>query len=729
VAGPDLEELRERIRDASAVVGDPFALVRDVAHAYALVEASADSARDERLGQARDLIIRLLDHRDELGSARPVLDALLARVGLFPYMQEDQLSGRDLLAYEAHRPLASWGTEEFIWHRDQARAYALLADGKSVILSAPTSFGKSRIIDGLVATGRFRHTLVVVPTIALIDEARRRLTRQFGRDYKIVTHASQAAAERTIYVLTQERVLEFEELPELDLFVVDEFYKLALDEDNPDRSRLLNQALYKLLQTSTQFYLLGPNIGGIGQTTLDQLDCVYLDSWDTTVAVDIHQVPRGKKRERLVEVCRDCAARDEQTLVFCSGPARAESVGILLAEAGLGRPKPAAVDAADWLSQEFHPQWRLARALQNGVGIHHGRLPRAIGHYLVSAFDAGEVNFLVCTSTLIEGVNTKAKNIVVYDSSINRRPIDLFTFNNIRGRSGRMFEHITGRVYLFSPQPDPPLQEIDFPVLAQPEDAPPELYIGMDPDDLGSSAKHALDAALADSLIAPGVIEANPAVGIEDQLKLARGISELDRSEAGHLAWTTAYPRKENLEAVWALVWRYVAGEDRRRWPFGAVSLRALPVWISQLESGHPRDLIEAQLRFYGGEKLDQVLLNVLQFQRNGLAFEVPKWLKTVDRLQRELLPRRGLRPGDYSGYLTRIENLFLPHPLGFLDEYGLPPQLAQKLDHALRREGDELDDVLGRLVHLDVEALELAPFERRLLKEARTDLGVLPAA
>ena len=80
---------------------------------------------------------------------------------------------------------------------------------------------------------------------------------------------------------------------------------------------------------------------------------------------------------------------------------------------------------------------------------------------MISAFERGEINFLVCTSTLIEGVNTKAKNVIVYDQSIGRtrRPIDLFTFNNIRGRSGRMFSHVTGRVYLFKRAPEPPLKD------------------------------------------------------------------------------------------------------------------------------------------------------------------------------------------------------------------------------------------------------------------------------
>src|SRR3954451_19710329 len=104
-------------------------------------------------------------------------------------------------------------------------------DRRNVVLSAPTSFGKSRVIDGVLASGKFSNVVMIVPTIALIDETRRRLSRLLGDTHKVVTHVDQDADSKTVYVLTQERVLEFDELPAIDLFIVDEFYKLSVDDD------------------------------------------------------------------------------------------------------------------------------------------------------------------------------------------------------------------------------------------------------------------------------------------------------------------------------------------------------------------------------------------------------------------------------------------------------------------------------------------------------------------
>jgi replicative superfamily II helicase len=113
------------------------------------------------------------------------------------------------------------------------------------------------VIDALIASGKYQRIALVVPTIALIDETRKRLSR-FSDRFKIVTHASQPAdPERgTIYVLTQERVIERADLDHLDLFVIDEFYKLDPSGGGADRAAILNHAFYKLLKTAHQFYLL-----------------------------------------------------------------------------------------------------------------------------------------------------------------------------------------------------------------------------------------------------------------------------------------------------------------------------------------------------------------------------------------------------------------------------------------------------------------------------------------
>jgi hypothetical protein len=658
-------------------------------------------------------------------------DALLAQVGLFPYLEPQDLGGSDLFAYEAHRPPDAFG-ENVIWHRRQAHAYALLMDGESVILSAPTSFGKSRVIDGVLASGKFSTVIVIVPTLALIDETRRRLSRLLGERFKVVTHVLQKAQENTIYVLTQERVLEFDELPPVDLFVVDEFYKLSIDEEEgaDERARLLNLAFFRLLQTGAQFYLLGPNIGGINQKALNRLDCTWIDSWDTTVSVEvITRIDDRPIKERLLEVAGECRERDERTLVYCSAPDRAEEIALDLADAGVGAPKGVALEAAEWMRRNYHPKWRAARALEAGVGVHHGQLPRALGHYLVSAFDRGDINFLVCTPTLIEGVNTKAKNVIVFDQTIGRQtPIDLFTYNNIRGRSGRMSAHISGRVYVFDRPPEPPLKEVDIPILSQSDDVPPDLFLGLEPEQVASGPRQALEEMLASSQLDRSVFEASPTVRLEDQLKLARAMETLPEDMAAFISWDNAYPRNEQIRPLFELIFDDVLEiEEGEPNHFGVFSARQLVYLIGRLDAGDsiPK-LLGEQVDFAEkeGHDVDASILSFLRFLRTGLGFEAPRWLRAANAIQKAVLPRLGQWAGDYSGYITRVESLFLPYPMAALDEYGVPMELIRRLSPHLR-DADDIDSLLERFVALDPGSLGLSRFEELLVGDAQSDLGV----
>jgi hypothetical protein len=725
LAGPgDITTLADRVASANAVAEDPFGLLRDVAHFYALAEANEEGAD---LVPARELIIRLTEHRQEMGSAVDLHDALLVKIGLYPYLREAELTGSDLFAYEAHRPEGSFG-DGLVWHRDQAYAYAQLMDGKNVILSAPTSFGKSLVIDGLLASGRYKQVLIVVPTLALIDETRRRLTKLLQGRFKVVTHVGQDPAEQTIYVLTQERVLEFEELPDIDLFIIDEFYKLALNKDDPDRTRLLNHAFLQLLSTDAQFYLLGPNVGGIGRATQDKLpDCVWIDSWDTTVAIDLIKTKKSEtKYKRLRKIAKECEEREEKTLVYCYGPGDAEKAAIGLLEAGIGQPGPGAAEAAKWIGEHIHPEWRVARALAGGIGVHHGQLPRALGRYMVDAFEKDEVNFLICTSTMIEGVNTKAKNVVVYDHLHgNKSALDLFTYNNIRGRTGRMRRHISGRVYLFKAEPDSPLHEIDIPILAEPEDAPPDMFLGMPEEDIGVGTRERVERMLDEAIVPAAVLEETPAVSVEHQLRIAEAIEALPDEIAARLSWSSAFPKKEEIRAVFELVFDQIYNDPFKH-PLGATSAKQLAYWVHLLEENDTASVISDQLAEVEPKKFDSQLLKILKFMRRGLSFDVPRWIQAIDRLQRVLLPRKGLTPGDYEAYLARIESLFLDPPLSALEEYGIPIEIIHKLAPLLKPAGDSLDAVLIALAGLEPDSpvLGLSRFEQRLVRTAQDDLG-----
>ena len=132
-------------------------------HISRLTRLSEDS------DEGRAELIRFLDSYGQSGPELPIVDSLCAHFGLYPYMSEiPRRDSVEALAIEVHTPpeLAALG---FTFHAEQRGIYDRLLDGGSVVLSAPTSFGKSAILEALVASNTWQKIVVVVPTIALID--------------------------------------------------------------------------------------------------------------------------------------------------------------------------------------------------------------------------------------------------------------------------------------------------------------------------------------------------------------------------------------------------------------------------------------------------------------------------------------------------------------------------------------------------------------------------------
>jgi replicative superfamily II helicase len=74
----------------------------------------------------------------------------------------------------------------------------------------------------------------------------------------------------------------------------------------------------------------------------------------------------------------------------------------------------------DLIKRYVHPQYALATTLERGVAFHYGNMPLLIRVEIERLFKENRIRFLVCTSTLIEGVNLPCKSIVI-DYRVTRR--------------------------------------------------------------------------------------------------------------------------------------------------------------------------------------------------------------------------------------------------------------------------------------------------------------------
>jgi reverse gyrase len=159
----EVQQIRESLSRREDINLDGFKILTNICRLV-------DEAESPPIYQ--ELIRRALENEKYFGSSSVVLDALVRQVGLFPYLNPGELGTADEIAWEFNRPANM--PEDIVFHETQTRVYRALIEGRSVVLSAPTSFGKSLVTDAVIAAGKLRNVLIVVPTIALIDETRRR---------------------------------------------------------------------------------------------------------------------------------------------------------------------------------------------------------------------------------------------------------------------------------------------------------------------------------------------------------------------------------------------------------------------------------------------------------------------------------------------------------------------------------------------------------------------------
>lgn len=700
------------LSDPRAIEADPFRAAQDLASA---VSRSAISEFDDP--RVQTLVLYALENKQAFGKYGVIVESLARARGLYPYIAHEDLSTREELALEAHRPT---GMKDVFLHRKQAEIYLRLMDGESIVLSAPTSFGKSLLIDALIASGRYANVAIVVPTIALIDETRRRLADRFGATFKIVTHPTQELESKNILVMTQERILDIEQLPALDLFVIDEFYKLDPRQD-PDRALLLNQALHRLLKTKAQFYMLGPSIKHVAEGLSNLTGSSFVDTdYATVVTEQVHvSADAGDSISHLIELCRSL---DDSTLIYCASPASARRVATALAAAGVGSSASKMRGAYEWVASNYHPDWAVARGFLSGIGVHHGKVPRALAQYSVRKFNSGELPFLVCTSTLIEGVNTKAKNVIVYDNRVAQKKFDFFTFNNIRGRSGRMLRHFVGRVFLFNLPPQEDLPLVDIPLVNQDDSTPDSLLIQLDSEFLSPQSANRVRQIRETSELSLAVLRSNAGIDPSAQNDLASHLRTQGGAAFEKLRWV-GFPDYEQLKFACELIWKFFIG--KRRVGGGVVSGSQLALKLNRLAKARSvKALVLRELAEQESPDADRAVEDVLDFVRTWASFHFPRYLMALHRIQREVYMDWLGAAGDYTAYAASVENLFATSGLVALDEYGVPLQIAEKLTPYFGVHGT-VDEALHQLRSLDVrDVASLTEFEREMVLAAQAGLG-----
>lgn len=90
----------------------------------------------------------------------------------------------------------------------------------------------------------------------------------------------------------------------------------------------------------------------------------------------------------------------------------------------------------------------LSIGLKKGIVYHHGSLPSDIREALEDYYSKGFIKIMVCTTTLVEGVNFPIHNFIYIGRKYPKQQniLDVSDFKNIVGRAGRAYQNTYGQI-------------------------------------------------------------------------------------------------------------------------------------------------------------------------------------------------------------------------------------------------------------------------------------------
>jgi superfamily II DNA/RNA helicase len=413
-----------------------------------------------------------------------------------PFLLRLEMLSRDI----EHSIINEDGSISYL-NKFQKTVYESYNDSDAVSISAPTSAGKSFILKKIIleelSSGTSKVVVFIVPTRALISQVEEDIgdlliENQIPNVY--LSSVPQAPDDELqnkhcIFIFTQERLHWFRsELPSfvINLIIIDEAHKIS----DGSRGILLQQKIEDVVKSFPQvkIFFSSPFTSNPEMFLEDiptskkrvpiktefisvNQNLIYLTQvkgkpmqWKAELQtvggplelgeVLVKNRPNSETKKMVFIACELADARGGN-LIYVNGAADAEKYAQLLADAlpkEYGQISEEVKHLIDLVQKVVHRKYSLASVLKKKVAFHYGNMPIIVRHEIERLFKQGDIHFIVCTSTLLEGVNLPAKSIFIRKPTRGaHNPLNDSDFWNLAGRAGRWGKEFSGNIICIEP--------------------------------------------------------------------------------------------------------------------------------------------------------------------------------------------------------------------------------------------------------------------------------------
>ena len=398
---------------------------------------------NEKYNEKRKRILEELDKGNEV----PIME--LGMYDLTPYFRTGEfdvnLSETIMLNKNYERKIEHLD-KDLYFSPPQFRALKYLYEKDRVLLSAPTSFGKTLLIKEYIYVKKPKNIVYIVPTNALAYELERSFkdNKNFS-DYVIFDKCSIAQSdeihisneEKLFFIGTQEKYLEIDPgiMGEIDLFVIDEAYKLQESVKYQRAYKLSETFLDSMTRSSKKVFLLTPRAKLIG---FDKYNFDKFESDFNAVEKNYKILEKNDFFKMLLK-----KGKEEKTILFCQSP---KQINDAYEEIQNDMDFSTNTEFIKLLENDIHPDWSVVKLLKAGVLTHHGQMPKYVQNKMINLFNQSEqYNILFGTNSISEGINTVTKNLFIHPEYNNMH--DILLIKNTIGRAGRLGKYPIGYVF------------------------------------------------------------------------------------------------------------------------------------------------------------------------------------------------------------------------------------------------------------------------------------------
>lgn len=418
----------------------------------------------------------------------------------------------------------------------QKEIWDAMDTNKLIGISAPTSAGKSfvlllKTISRLVSDEL--DIVYIVPTLSLLNQ----VTEDYNKMFKMLSITNckivnsfipdNKADSSTIYVLTQEKALgafsnEEPAFSKKLILIADEIQNIERIQHATDlRAKILYDTLIEFRQKDNieQVIISGPRIDDIdnlgqkifGDATLELRTLVspvlnltysikrekekyYLKQYcalrlgafsreinDTTYIAGYGKKQYTDEYKGYLKAFIKNIGSGDQNIIFAPTSNTAKDIAIAISNDSTDSKGPLE-DLINYYADTINANYAMCATLQSGVGYHHGKLPMHVRRTLEKAIADKKISNIVCTTTLMQGVNMPAQNVIVRNPHLyikkSNDSVELSSYEmaNLRGRAGRLLKDFVGRTFVLDESGFEGLEEYDQMELF--EDTTLELPVG-----------------------------------------------------------------------------------------------------------------------------------------------------------------------------------------------------------------------------------------------------------